>query len=111
MYSGQNNFSSLGSVMQNNPKSVVASSIIAQNGSTLTDPWGGSVTIAPDANSAMFDINIALVPDKACISLANSLAFQTVTINGTLLTAPVDAGVVSSTCTATTNTMNFVFGK
>lgn len=111
MYAGQNNFTSLGTVISQNPKSVVASSMIAQDGSTLTNPWGGAVIIKPDANSAMFDIGIDQVPDKACISIANSLAYLNVTINGTTLNAPADAGAVAAACTATTNTMNFVFGK
>lgn len=111
MYAGQNNFASLNTVITKNPKSIVTSSMVAPNGKSLINPWGGAVTITPDVNTSLFDINLTLVPDKSCISLANSLAYTKVTINSTLLNTPVDAGTVAAACIATNNTMKFVFSK
>ena len=109
LYAGQNNFSSLGNVISSNPATVVPSAML--NGNTITDPWGGAVTVQTDANPSEFDVILTQVPNKACSSMASSMgSFESLTINGNTLTPPVDAGTADADCNATTNSMTFVYG-
>jgi hypothetical protein len=110
LYAGQNNFSSLNNVISSNPATVVPSAMLG-GGNPITDPWGGAVTVQTDANPSMFDVILRQVPNKACSSLAASMgSFESLTINGTSLTPPVDAGAADAACNATTNSLTFVYG-
>ncbi len=110
LYAGQNNFSSLNNVISSNPATVVPSAMLG-GANPITDPWGGAVTVQTDANTSEFDVILSQVPNKACSSLASSMgSFESLTINGTQLTPPVDAGAADAACNATANSLTFVYG-
>jgi hypothetical protein len=75
------------------------------------NPWGGTVTVAADANSTSFDITTDNVPQPDCARLLTSITtFQSVTVNsGTAVQAPADAGTLAAQCNAATNTVTFAF--
>ncbi len=80
------------------------------SGTGLVNPWGGTVTVAVDANPSQFDITETLVPNAACVQFASTLtSLQTLKINGTAQTLPLDPGTAATTCTAS-NTMTLTFG-
>jgi type II secretory pathway pseudopilin PulG len=91
------------------------------SGTTITNRWGGPVTLAPatlvTANDAVA-ITSANVPTSECIQLEQAVesSFRTITINGTAVkldnpTAVVNESTVSTACASATNSMVFTFGK
>jgi type II secretory pathway pseudopilin PulG len=91
------------------------------SGNTITNRWGGPVTLAPatlvTANDAVA-ITSANVPTSECIQLEQAVesSFRTITINGSPVktdspTAVVNESTVSTACGNATNSMVFTFGK
>lgn len=73
------------------------------SGTTITDPWGGAVTIAGAAGS--WSLTLAGVPTDACVSLArNEDGAATVTANGTTTAGSAATPVPSPTAAATSCT-------
>lgn len=90
-------------------------------GSTITNRWGGAVTLAPatlvSANDATA-ITSTNVPVAECIQLEQAVesSFRTININGTAVkldnpSAVVSETTVSGACSTPTNSMVFTFGK
>jgi hypothetical protein len=83
------------------------------NGDTISDGWGGSVTVQPDPNnSAELDEVWTSVPQADCAQFAGGVATAlSVSINGSgALTQPIDPSVSATNCTAdNNNTITFVF--
>lgn len=107
LYSAQSSFATLTNAVAINAKLAPSNMI---SGATLTNPWGGLITIT--GNATQFIINSTLVPADACakmaISLGNVVALK-VGATGTVVVAlPADAGTVAGQCAATnTMIMNF----
>jgi hypothetical protein len=81
-------------------------------GTALTNPWGGTVTIAVNAtNAAQFDVTEPSVPKDACakmiVGMSNPIA---VTVNTVAQTLPLEAGAAVTACNAAANTIIFTFG-
>jgi hypothetical protein len=109
VYSANSNFSTLTTARVISGKLAPNGMI---NGSTLINPWGGSMTVAPNTNTTLFDVTTSTVPAEACGKLAASLAPMALKINSTAMTLPVDAGLAISACTSdTSNTLVFTFGR
>jgi len=68
--------------------------------STLTNPWGGAVTINVNSgNAAQFDITETLVPAGACSKILTTLSnLVALRVNGTAVTLPIDAGTATVRC-------------
>lgn len=80
------------------------------SGTSLVDPWGGQVTVTPDASPGLFDINLAAVPDSACSKLVDGEGgFKTATINGSTVSTPIDAATVSQDCQSGSNSVTFAY--
>lgn len=82
------------------------------SGSTLVNPWGGTVTVAVNAsNSSFFDVTQPSVPNVACATLATALGnLGALSINGTAATLPVDPATATASCNAGSNTLVMTFG-
>lgn len=82
------------------------------SGSTLTNPWGGPVTVNVNAsNAATFDVTTTLVSSSGCQKLVTSMSSAlSMSINGTAQTLPVDAGTATLNCQGSSNTLVFTFG-
>jgi hypothetical protein len=89
---------------------VFPSSMVS--GTTITDTFGGAVTVAPDASPSFFDLTYNNVPQAACVRLASGIqgqSIQSVSVNGTALSMPVTASAAAAGCTSTTgNTVMWV---
>lgn len=104
LYNSQNNFSSLTTATVVNSKMVANTHMVV--GTTLVNPWNGSVAVAADANVTQWDITDAGVPADGCNKIGTSMSPLAMTINGTAVTVPADAGSVVSACSsATSNTL------
>lgn len=107
LYSGQANVASLSNTVIISAQAAPSSMI---SGTSLIDPWGGAVTVQPDANPGQFDIILGSVPTAGCTKLASSVSsYQSVSINGTADQAPADPGTVAAQCAAGNNTVQFTF--
>ena len=82
------------------------------SGNTLVNQWNKPVTVSGDAN---YDIIIqdTGIPQSACAKIVTSTPnYAQVTINGTLLTAPVDPGTATTACQANdNNSLNFTYTR
>lgn len=112
LYQLQSNFASI----SNSAVYRYAPSSMQGGNSTLSTPWNGTVTFAPDANTSMFDVTVTNVPDSQCPGVAQGLGgVQQLTINSTVLTNAgqgIDAGSISNACNnASGDTLTFVLGK
>jgi hypothetical protein len=78
---------------------------------TITNQWGGAVTVAVDTNTSQFDVTEAGVPNVACSTMLNGAqSAVSVTVNGTAIAGPpFDPATVSTSCTTASNTLKFVF--
>ncbi|BBA45570.1 TPA: type 4 pilus major pilin [Burkholderia cepacia] len=83
-------------------------------GNTLINQWGGSVTVAVDANPSQFAIVENGVPSSGCVDMVNKATnYVTMTLAGTVYstTNPLDAGAAVTACnSAATQTITFVYG-
>ena len=83
-------------------------------GTTLMNQWGGTVTVAVDANPSQFDIVENSVPSDGCVDMANKATnYVTMTLNGNTYNAtnPLDAGTAVTACnSAATQTITYVYG-
>lgn len=80
------------------------------SGNSLVNPWGGQVTVTPDASPGLFDINDPSIPLAACSKIINSLqGYKTVSINGSSLSVPVNSSTVSQDCQSGGNTLTFAY--
>lgn len=115
LYNGQNSFN--GATPLSNAVAIAGklapSDMIPGAAGVLSNPWGGTVTIAPNANPALFDITEnTLVPADACAKMAVSVG-SVVSLKigaGAVLTPPLDAGSVAIACNTASNPMVFTFG-
>jgi hypothetical protein len=84
------------------------------SGTSLTNQWGGTVSVTVDTNSSQFDIAENLVPSDGCVDLVNKATnYVTLTLDGTTYSQsnPLDAGTATTACnTAATQTITFVYG-
>lgn len=112
MYAGSNSFSSLSSVVNdtNGRKKIFPASMLA--GTQIKNVWGGDVTLVVNSsNASQFDMTENMVPGKSCASLATSINYQAINVNGSTLTMPVDPGAAAMACNQDQNTVIFTFGK
>jgi len=84
----------------------------AKTSPTITNQWGGAVTVVVDTNTSQFDVTEAGVPDAACATMLNGAQNAvSVTLNGTAIAGPpFDPGTISTSCNTASNTVKFVFG-
>lgn len=108
LYGGSPSYASLTNTVVVNANLVPAS---MNSGGTITDTWGGTVNVAPDATyTNAFDITLSQVPASDCVKLATGMSSNYVSINGgTYETNPVDPGTATSQCTGGSNSLTFVF--
>jgi hypothetical protein len=112
LYAAQSTFTTL-------TNAVAISSALAPSdmiaGTALTNPWGGTVTVAVNAsNSQQFTITTTLVPAAACVKMATGFSsvvgLQVGAAGSPVAVAlPADAGTVAGQCAAT-NTVIMTFG-
>lgn len=78
----------------------------------LVNTWGGVVTpVVFAGNSSQFQVTETGVPTDGCARMLTVLAILvSAKVNGVAVVLPVDAGGVVSSCSASANTMIFVFG-
>jgi len=112
LYDGQPTFASLTTAIA----ARYAPSAMQGAAGTLVTPWNGTVTWAPDANTAQRDITVTNVPVSQCTNLANALGgVLSETVNGQTLTntgSGIDAGALSNACgDSGTVTLVYVLGK
>lgn len=108
LYASQSSFTTLTNTVAINgalaPTDMISSS-------SLTNPWGGTVTVAVDSSASQFTITETLVPVAACAKFVSSLpSIVGLKINGTAQPLPMDAGTAVTNCATATNTMIFTFG-
>jgi hypothetical protein len=78
---------------------------------TVTNVWGGDVTVKPESvggtANAGFSLTYNKVPQKACTTLTSKLSSGSMvsqtTINGTVITGEVTPAKAAETCTADTD--------
>jgi hypothetical protein len=110
LYTGSTPFTTLTTAVAVSGKLAPASMI---SGTNLSNPWGGSPTVAVNAgNSAQYDVTEPNVPPDACAKFigAFSSAVVGLKVNGTAQTLPLDPGNAVTACNLTANTMIFTFG-
>lgn len=97
-YQGQSGYSGLTTSVALSA-GVFPSSMVA--GTSVTDAFGGPVTVAANSTPAYFDLTYTQVPQKACVRLASAIqgsSIQSVNVNGTALTPPVNVASASGAC-------------
>ena len=109
LYSAQASFNSLNnSVALDAGTSVVPPNLNDGSGGIVNE-WGGAIKLL--GNGATFTISEAAVPQSACAILATKASNPiSVTVNGTSISAPVDAGTVAADCSSASNNLVFTFG-
>lgn len=112
VYAGQSSFNGLDTAVSGAPKTFFPSSM-GDTYSAMVDPWGNGVTVT--GNNSQFSVALSNsgggVPDKACVTLATSLSYLNVQINGKTEIAPVSASNIVADCNNSDhNTMSFTFG-
>jgi len=108
LYNAQNTFTTLTTAVAIGGKLAPTNMI---SGSTLVNPWGGTVLINVNAdNSSQFDITEPSVPADACakmvVGLSTAVALKVNTVTQTL---PLDAGAAVTACNTAANTLIFTF--
>lgn len=100
LYNGNGTFATLTNTVAINGK-LAPSGMIGGAAGVLLNPWGGSVTIAPNATNTRFDITEGSVPIDACAKMVAGLSSVVgLKVNGTAIaTFPVDAGTGITACT------------
>lgn len=109
-YSNQPTFTSLSNSVANangwTPKDWDA------GGASIQNQWGGTVTVSPDgSNSSEFDVTLTKVSSAGCQKLALGMTNAvSASINGSAVAVPVDAAVIGTDCSGSSNTLLFVMG-
>jgi type II secretory pathway pseudopilin PulG len=108
LYSGQPSFSSLNNTVAITGKLAPKNMI---SGTTLVNPWSGAVTVGPNSNTARFDVShAASIPKESCAKLIQSQSSAVVlTVNGTAVNLPVDAGTAVANCNVDANAVVFTY--
>ncbi len=75
-------------------------------GDSIQTPWGGAITLAPGAN-ATFTISMAALSDRVCTAMATYQPdlWQSISINGTAITAATAVSQADTLCTGNANTV------
>ncbi len=75
-------------------------------GESILTPWGGDITLTPGSN-ATFTMTWAGLSDQVCTSMATYQPelWQTISINGTEVTAETAVSGADSLCTGNANTI------
>lgn len=122
-YQGQAGFTGVDAQLLIDSK-IVPSSMAIQGGTTITDPWGGTVTVQPatvgGAADAGFSVTYGSVPQSACNAMGKLQigGMQSVSINGGTGLLPLSMSntgtntpaAVDSVCKAgSTNTLDWTF--
>ncbi len=74
-------------------------------GDSIQTPWGGAITLAPGTN-ATFTISMAALSDRVCTAMATYQPdlWQSISINGTAITAATAVSQADTLCTGNANT-------
>ena len=116
-YHGQSSFTGLSNTVAINAGDVPTTLITSKSSGTLTNPWNGTVTIAPDSTTTEFDITYTQVPQDICLNTltGGAVAIKAVKTGSTsILPGPNGAITVAnaqSACSSSSNSVTFVFGK
>lgn len=110
-YSAQPTFGTLTNTVSNTAGWTPSDMNGGTGTATITNQWGGAVTVAVDTNTAQFDVTEEGVPNDACATIVNGAQNAvSVTANGTTLAGPpYDPAALSTSCNSSTNTLKFVF--
>lgn len=80
------------------------------SGNNMINPWNGSVTVGVDpTNASQFVITTTDLPNGGCAKVASGVSAKKVTINGTVVTVPVDEPTARSACNQAENTLAITF--
>jgi type II secretory pathway pseudopilin PulG len=81
------------------------------NGTTVTNEWGGAVTIAWDTNNNAVEISFADVPQAACMTAMTTGGnwFTIATATGTAAAPPISASAAETSCVSGNNTVTWEF--
>lgn len=109
-YSAQGTFTTL------NAARVIAGGLAPAKmvvGGNLVNPWGGAIVPAVDgANASQFTVSQANVPQDGCQKFVSSQGNAVaISVNGTALALPVDAGLAISACNAAANSILFTYAR
>lgn len=112
LYNAQSTFASITNTVAINGKLAPAGMLTAVAGA-LANPWGGSVTIAPNTTLARFDITEPAVPQEACAKMAVAIGSVVgLKINGLDQVLPLEPGLAVNACNvaaAAGNTLIYTF--
>jgi hypothetical protein len=76
------------------------------NGATVSNPWGGTVTVAASADSMSFILTYTNVPKDVCVNtISGSGDWNTIAVGTTSMTPPVTPVQATTACAGTTNTI------
>ncbi len=107
-YQGQSGYSGISnSVLL--AAGVFPSSMVS--GTAITNTFGGTVTLVPDATPAFFNLTYNNVPQSACVRLASGIqgqSIQSISVNGTALSMPVTVAGAAGSCVKGNNTVEWV---
>ena len=116
-YQGQAGFTGIDSQLLIDSK-IVPSSMAIQGSSTITDPWGGAVTVGVGTSVSTFNVTYASVPQSACNAMGKLQigGMQSVSINNTALfplsmssSGTNTPSAVDSLCKSGNNTLEWTF--
>lgn len=116
LYSTAQSFATLTNGVLLNAK-VVPDDLTTDGVSSITNNWGGAITITPDTDKSRYLIVYNAVPRSECVKLSTSVAVNflkldvgTTAVVDRLVTGgsvSVDPAVVSTACVAAGNKMTF----
>ncbi len=110
LYNAQSTFTSLTNTVAVSGK--LAPTNMITGAATLTNPWGGVVTINVNAgNSSQFDITETLIPADACSKMLTTLSnLVALKVNAAAVALPIDAGAATVACNSPlSNTLILTF--
>lgn len=104
LFSGSGGYGSgnLNSVLIN---AQVFPSTMAVSGSTVTNPWNGSVVVT--GASQQFTINYPNVPQDVCVKTVtgSGSGWDGLTVNGAAVALPANPNTANTACSASSNTL------
>lgn len=103
LYANQVGFSGLTNSVAISANIPPSNEVSAANG-TISNPYGGSITLQPDTTYAnAFDVIVGGLGNGACAKLATGLTAQAVEVNGTSISTngqPASPAAATSDCNA-----------
>lgn len=103
LYTGQGGYAAGLNTQLNNSRKSPSDLVFVNEENGFRTPWGGTLVVAPDANTARFTITLTAVPASVCAQLVTSASdgWASVSINGAAQNAfPVTPAIADANCQA-----------